>query len=99
MNDLLKRAEESVNCIAVVTHVRNLLATSSVITGSDAAKVPVKGGPHTGAVVTVEKVRGQWTISNTHELVASQDATVDTSLQAIAQSNSSLRHDERQNRL
>jgi probable phosphoglycerate mutase len=99
LNDLLKRAEESVNCIAVVTHVRNLLATSSVITGSDAAKVPVKGGPHTGAVVTVEKVRGQWTISNTHELVASQDATVDTSLQAIAQSNSSLRHDERQNRL
>jgi broad specificity phosphatase PhoE len=84
LHALLRLAEESRNSIAVVTHVRNLLATSSIIAGTDMAKVPVKGGPHTGAVVTVEKVRDQWKIGATHELVAAQDAMVDTPMRAVS---------------
>ena len=83
LKELLKVAELSPNSIAVITHVRNLLATSSVITGSDRDKVPVKGGPRTGAVVVVEKVLGRWKIGpSTHELVVFQDANVDVRLQA-----------------
>lgn len=84
LNELLRLAEESRNCIAVVTHVRNLLATSSIIAGTDMAKVPVKGGPHTGAVVMVEKVRDQWRIGATQELVAAQDAMVDFQVRAVS---------------
>jgi hypothetical protein len=77
--------EASPNSIAVVTHVRNLLATSSVISGSDRDSVPVKGGPHTGAVVVVEKELGRWKIGpGTHELVAFEDANVNVRLQAVA---------------
>jgi broad specificity phosphatase PhoE len=85
LKELLSLAEASPNSIAVVTHVRNLLATSSVITGSDRDKVPVKGGPHTGAVVVVEKEQGRWNIGHsTHELVAVQDANVGVRLQAVS---------------
>jgi alpha-ribazole phosphatase len=85
LKGLLTLAETSPNSIAVVTHVRNLLATSSVITGSDKDKVPVKGGPRTGAVVVVEKEQGQWKIGrSTHELIVVQDANVDVRLQAVS---------------
>jgi broad specificity phosphatase PhoE len=85
LKELLTLADASPNSIAVVTHVRNLLATSSVITGSDVEKVPVKGGPHTGAVVVVEKEQGRWKIGDsTHELVVVQDANVDVRLQAVS---------------
>jgi broad specificity phosphatase PhoE len=60
LNALLAQAEESDHCVAVVTHVRNLLASATIIQGGDKNKVPVKGGPQTGAVVVVEKVRGVW---------------------------------------
>lgn len=59
---LLSEAETSPNAIAVVTHVRNLLASPSIILGLDRDKVPVKGGPHTGATLVVEKVHGAWDI-------------------------------------
>src|ERR1017187_3442946 len=85
LKELLSLAEASPNSIAVVTHVRNLLATSSVITGSDRDKVPVKGGPHTGAVVVVEKEQGRWNIGHsTHELVVVQDANVAVRHQAVS---------------
>jgi broad specificity phosphatase PhoE len=85
LKELLNLAEASPNSVAVVTHVRNLLATSSVITGSDKAKVPVKGGPHTGAVMVIEKEQGRWRIRrSTHELVVVQDANVGVRLQAVS---------------
>lgn len=85
LKELLTLAEASPNSIAVVTHVRNLLAASSVITGSDKDKVPVKGGPHTGAVVVVEQHQGRWNIRHsTHELAVVQDASVDVRLQAAS---------------
>jgi broad specificity phosphatase PhoE len=85
LKELLTLAEASPNSIAVVTHVRNLLATSSVITGSDCDKVPVKGGPQTGAVVVVEKDQERWKIHHsTHELVVAQDANIDVRLQAVS---------------
>jgi broad specificity phosphatase PhoE len=85
LKQLLTLAEASPNSLAVVTHVRNLLATSSVILGSDRDKIPVKGGPHTGAVVVVEKHKGQWKIGHSmHELVVVQDANVDVRLQTAS---------------
>jgi broad specificity phosphatase PhoE len=85
LKELLHLAESSPNSIAVVTHVRNLLATSSVITGSDRDKVPVKGGPHTGALMVVEKEGGRWRICRSgHELVVVSDANVDARLQAVS---------------
>ncbi len=83
LKDLLSLAEASPNSIAVVTHVRNLLATSSVITGSDRDKIPVKGGPHTGAVVVVEKEQSRWTIrESAHQLVVVHDPNVSVRLEA-----------------
>jgi broad specificity phosphatase PhoE len=85
LKSLLALAESSRNAIAVVTHVRNLLAANSVINNTDVSKVPVKGGPHTGAVVVVEKEFGRWNIrSGTHELVAVQDANIDVQLQVVS---------------
>jgi broad specificity phosphatase PhoE len=60
LNELLSQAEASPNSVAVVTHVRNLLASSTIILGGDKNKIPVKGGPQTGALVVVEKVDGAW---------------------------------------
>jgi len=59
---LLSEAESASKNIAVVTHVRNLLAASSIILGGDRDKVPVKGGPHTGAVLVAERKLGGWTL-------------------------------------
>jgi 2,3-bisphosphoglycerate-dependent phosphoglycerate mutase len=63
LTTLLAQAEASPNNIAVVTHVRNLLASASIILGGDKDKVPVKGGPHTGAVLVVEKAEDGWKMS------------------------------------
>jgi broad specificity phosphatase PhoE len=60
--ELLARTAQSSNCVVAVTHVRNLLATATIILGGDKDKVPVKGGPHTGALVVVEKIDGAWKI-------------------------------------
>jgi broad specificity phosphatase PhoE len=61
--DLLAQAEETPNCIAVMAHVRNLLAAPTIIFGGDKRAIPVKGGPHTGDFVTVERVGDSWTMS------------------------------------
>lgn len=82
---LLKLVEETRNCIAVVTHVRNLLATSSIIVNSDIAKIPVKGGPQTGTVVTVEQIQGHWRIgASRHEFQAAQDVIVGAEMRATS---------------
>lgn len=62
LTSLLAEAEASPHSIAVVTHVRNLLASTNIILGGDKDKVPVKGGPETGALMIVEKIRGVWTM-------------------------------------
>jgi broad specificity phosphatase PhoE len=85
LHDLLAEAESAPHTIAVVTHVRNLLATASVITGSDISKIPVKGGPHTGAYMVVEKEQDRWNIrSSAQELVVVHDANFDAQLQAVS---------------
>jgi probable phosphoglycerate mutase len=90
LSELLCRAEESPNCIAVITHVRNLLASATIIQGGDKNKVPVKGGPVTGAVVVVEKEGGVWNISrcSSHAPIAApqqQDVTALVASAAAAQ--------------
>jgi broad specificity phosphatase PhoE len=62
LSALLAEAENSVHSIAVVTHVRNLLASTNIILGGNKDKVPVKGGPHTGSLMVVEKICGIWTM-------------------------------------
>jgi broad specificity phosphatase PhoE len=62
LRTLMLKAEASSRSIAVVTHVRNQLAAASIILGGDRDKVPVKGGPHTGAVLVAEKNLGAWTL-------------------------------------
>jgi len=62
LTELLSLADASDACILAVTHVRNLLAATVIIEGGDSAKVPVKGGPSTGAISVVEKIRGRWRI-------------------------------------
>lgn len=85
LQSLLAMAEASSRSIAVVTHVRNLLATSTVINNSDLSKVPVKGGPHTGAVMVLEKEHDRWVIQpSAHRLVVVHDANIDARLQPAA---------------
>jgi broad specificity phosphatase PhoE len=62
LTELLALADELDGYVLAVTHVRNLLAATVIIEGGDGAKVPVKGGPGTGAVTIVEKVEGRWRI-------------------------------------
>jgi broad specificity phosphatase PhoE len=59
---LLSLAEASRGYVLAVTHVRKLLAATSIIEGGDRDKVPVRGGPSTGAITIVEKIDGNWTI-------------------------------------
>lgn len=58
--ELLNLAERSEGDVVAVTHVRNLLAAKVIIEHGDRDRVPVSGGPPTGAVITVEKRDGFW---------------------------------------
>ena len=62
LGELLSRAESCNGYVLAVTHVRNLLAATTIIEGGDKSKVPVKGGPSTGTISVVEKVGGAWRI-------------------------------------
>ena len=62
LTELLSLADATDGCVLAVTHVRNLLAATTIIEGGDKNKVPVKGGPNTGTVSIVEKVQGRWRI-------------------------------------
>jgi len=62
LTQLLNLAESSEGCVLAVTHVRNLLAATTIIEGGDRNKVPVKGGPSTGTISIVEKIDGRWRV-------------------------------------
>jgi broad specificity phosphatase PhoE len=58
--DLMSLASESDGCIVAVTHVRNVLASQTIIEHGDRDRVPVRGGPPTGTLIVVEKQEGVW---------------------------------------
>lgn len=60
LRELLKIATRSSKYIVAVTHVRNLLATPSILQGGDRTNIPVHGGAKTGALVWVQKSGGKW---------------------------------------
>jgi len=60
LHELMKLALQSSRCVVAVTHVRNLLASQTVIEGGDAHQVPVRGGPPTGTIMVVEHQHGKW---------------------------------------
>ena len=62
LNELLRLADAANGYIVAVTHVRNLLAATTIIEGGDSKKVPVKGGPSTGTITVVEKIDNKWRI-------------------------------------
>lgn len=62
LNQLLTLADASQGYVLAVTHVRNLLAATTIIEGGDRDKVPVRGGPSTGTISVVEKIEGRWKI-------------------------------------
>jgi 2,3-bisphosphoglycerate-dependent phosphoglycerate mutase len=57
---LLALAADSSRDIVAVTHVRNVLATPSILSNGDKKKIPVHGGAKTGAAVLVERWNGKW---------------------------------------
>jgi hypothetical protein len=59
---LLSLAARSSKHIVAVTHVRNVLATPTILVNGDNRKIPVRGGAKTGAIVWVEKSGGRWAI-------------------------------------
>jgi broad specificity phosphatase PhoE len=58
LTDLMNRASESQGCIVAFTHVRNVLASQTIIEHGDRDRVPVRGGPPTGTLIVVEKQDG-----------------------------------------
>jgi broad specificity phosphatase PhoE len=62
LEELLDIANCSEACIVAVTHVRNLLAASTLLHGGDKTHIPVSGGPRTGALVWVEKNGKGWNL-------------------------------------
>jgi broad specificity phosphatase PhoE len=60
LTELMSLALESAGCIVAVTHVRNLLAARTVIEQGNPDRVPVRGGPTTGALTFVEMTGGIW---------------------------------------
>jgi len=62
LTELMNLALETSKCIVAVTHVRNVLATQTIIEHGDRDRVPVRGGPPTGTLVVVEKQDGVWRI-------------------------------------
>jgi 2,3-bisphosphoglycerate-dependent phosphoglycerate mutase len=60
LKGLLKSVDRSSGCIVSVTHVRNLLATPTILRNGDKTKIPVRGGAKTGALVWVQKSGGKW---------------------------------------
>jgi len=60
LNRLLALAAATPNCIVAVTHVRNVLATPTVLAGGDRTRIPVQGGVKTGSLLWVEKRGRKW---------------------------------------
>jgi len=64
LTDLLNLASEFAGCIVAVTHVRNVLATQTVIEQGNPDLVPVRGGPPTGTLFVVERQNGRWEVKS-----------------------------------
>ena len=62
LEELLDIANRSKAYIVAVTHVRNLLAASTLLHGGDKSHIPVSGGPKTGSLVWVEKNGKGWNL-------------------------------------
>jgi broad specificity phosphatase PhoE len=60
LTELMNLALQSSQCIVAVTHVRNVLASQTIIEHGDRDRVPVLGGPPTGTLILVEKEDGIW---------------------------------------
>ena len=60
LSELMNLALQSPGYVVAVTHVRNLLATQTILEHGDRDRVPVRGGPSTGALTIVEQVDGIW---------------------------------------
>jgi broad specificity phosphatase PhoE len=60
LEELIEVAHRAKGCIVAVTHVRNLLAAPTLLHGGDKSRIPVTGGPQTGALVWVEKNGKGW---------------------------------------
>lgn len=65
---LARVASKSSKGIVVVTHVRNFLATPTILAGGNARTVPVKGGPGTGSILLIEKNGHGWRIKQEDHL-------------------------------
>ena len=62
LRELLQVAEAAEGYVLAVTHVRNLLAATSIIEGRGKDNVPVCGGPKTGTSTIVERNGMGWKI-------------------------------------
>jgi broad specificity phosphatase PhoE len=62
LKELIDLAARSTDCIVAVTHVRNLLATPTLLHGGDRSRIPVRGGPKTGSLVWIERKGTGWNI-------------------------------------
>lgn len=78
--ELLIRAEEAPGYTVAVTHVRNFLALKSVLTHGSLDRIPVQGGPCTGALRFIERVGDKWKIREAVVKLASPTATLTSAI-------------------
>ena len=62
LQELMEIAHRVSHNVVVVTHVRNLLATPTVLFGGDKSRIPVTGGPSTGSLTWVERRGSRWSL-------------------------------------
>jgi probable phosphoglycerate mutase len=70
LNELMNLALSSSGCVVAVTHVRNVLASQTIIEHGNPDRVPVRGGPRTGTLIVVEHENGVWRIRQEGEVAA-----------------------------
>jgi broad specificity phosphatase PhoE len=75
LRQLMNFAEPLSRDVVVITHVRNLLATKTIVEHGDRDRVPVRGGPPTGALTVVEKKDGSWRVHDDLEAPASASSS------------------------
>lgn len=74
LRQLMNLVEPLSRDVVVITHVRNLLATKTIVEHGDRNRVPVRGGPPTGTLMVVEKRNGVWGVHD--DLVAGSSDVV-----------------------
>jgi broad specificity phosphatase PhoE len=83
LKQLMNFAEPLTKDVVVITHVRNLLATKTIVEHGDRDRVPVRGGPPTGTLMVVEKREGIWGVHA--NLVAGPSASAAPSPSAVCE--------------